>query len=86
MYKSLLPGACVLALLAGCATAPRNPAPVKAANANATLNCPATGSRVAVGTCGMAGRSYSGEQLERTGATDPAHALSLLDPSITVGR
>jgi hypothetical protein len=34
--------------------------------------------------CDLPSRSYSGEQLQRTGRTDAAHALQMLDPSITV--
>ncbi len=32
------------------------------------------------------GRSYSGEELQRTGAPDTARALQMLDPSISRGR
>lgn len=34
----------------------------------------------------VAGRSYSAEQLRRTGAVDTAHALQMLDPSISLGH
>lgn len=34
----------------------------------------------------VAGRSYSAEQLRRTGAPTTAQALQMLDPSITVGH
>lgn len=34
----------------------------------------------------VAGRSYSGEELRRTGTPDTARALQMLDPSISVGR
>ena len=34
----------------------------------------------------VAGRSYSGRELRRTGATDTAHALQMLDPSISLGH
>jgi hypothetical protein len=34
--------------------------------------------------CDLLTRNYSGEQLRRTGRTDAAHALQMLDPSITV--
>ncbi len=51
--------------------------------------CPAqTGSRIAAdGTdCSIIGRSYTGEDVSRTGATSAAEALRLMDPSITVNR
>ena len=34
----------------------------------------------------VAGRSYSGRELRRTGAIDTAHALQMLDPSIGLGH
>lgn len=34
----------------------------------------------------VAGRSYSGEELRRTGNPNTARALLMLDPSISVGR
>jgi hypothetical protein len=45
-----------------------------------------TGSRIAVnGTnCSAVGRSYTSDDINRTGATTAAGALRLLDPSITV--
>jgi hypothetical protein len=45
-----------------------------------------TGSRIpaSAGEClGVSGRSYSQQDIESTGATSPAEALSLLDPSVT---
>ncbi|MEO7073626.1 MAG: hypothetical protein ABI300_12055 [Rhodanobacter sp.] len=48
-----------------------------------------TGSRIRVtdGQClPLPGRSYSGEDLNRTGAPNTARALQMLDPSIRVGR
>ncbi|MEI7036113.1 hypothetical protein [Fulvimonas yonginensis] len=48
---------------------------------------PATDSRMAAarGVClPVVGRSYSQDDLRRTGARDTAHALGRLDPSITV--
>lgn len=48
----------------------------------------ATGSRIpSSGTsCSAVGRSYTGEDIDRTGATSAAAALQLLDPSLTVHR
>ncbi len=34
----------------------------------------------------VAGRSYSGRELRRTGAIDTAHALQMLDPRISLGH
>lgn len=34
----------------------------------------------------VTGRSYSGKELQNTGAIDNAHALQMLDPSITLGH
>lgn len=36
--------------------------------------------------CAAGGRSYSSDDIERTGATTTGQALQLLDPSITVGH
>jgi hypothetical protein len=86
MFKSLLTGACLLALFAGCASAPQNQAPTaKAANAGPTTGCVTTGSRVPLdqNQCASFGRSYSGEELQQTGHIDTARALQTLDPAIT---
>ncbi len=47
-----------------------------------------TGSRIAVkgANCSAIGRSYSNEDIRRTGASSVAGALRLMDPSITVHR
>jgi len=34
----------------------------------------------------LPGQSYSGDELRRTGATDTAHALQMLDPRISIGH
>ncbi|MBB6242367.1 hypothetical protein [Rhodanobacter sp. MP1X3] len=34
----------------------------------------------------VAGRSYGGDELRNTGAIDNAHALQMLDPSISLGH
>jgi uncharacterized membrane protein len=34
----------------------------------------------------VAGRSYSGDEIRRTGSPDTARALQMLDPSISIGR
>jgi hypothetical protein len=44
-----------------------------------------TGSRIGVkGTCRGTGRSYTSDDIKRTGATTVAGALPLMDPSIVV--
>lgn len=85
MFKSLLTGACLVAVLAGCATAPQNPAAAKATNAGPDSGCVTTGSRVPLdqNQCAAFGRSYSGQQLQQTGHIDTARALQTLDPAIT---
>jgi hypothetical protein len=47
-----------------------------------------TGSRIATknADCVAFGRSYSSDDIDRTGATTAGEALPLLDPSITVHR
>jgi hypothetical protein len=47
-----------------------------------------TGSRLAADNadCSAFGRSYSREDIDRTGSVTAAEALRLLDPSITVHR
>jgi hypothetical protein len=47
-----------------------------------------TGSRISPTPpkCRGFGRSYSGDDIQRTGQTSAADALALLDPSVTVHR
>jgi hypothetical protein len=45
-----------------------------------------TGSRIPGSKCRGYGRSYTNEDLERTGQTQAADALALIDPSITVHK
>ena len=69
--------------LLGCAT-------TKPPTSVATVTDPScltdTGSRVASGPgkCRGIGRSYSSQDIQRTGQTSAADALSLLDSSVTV--
>jgi hypothetical protein len=46
---------------------------------NVASRIPATGTQ-----CSAAGRSYSSDDIDRTGAPTAGRALQLLDPSITV--
>jgi hypothetical protein len=80
MFKSLLTGACLLAVLTGCASAPQKH--VNTAAANAT--CLASGSRIphSPEECTALGQSYSGDELRQTGQVNPAAALRMVDPAI----
>jgi hypothetical protein len=86
-----LRAACAIApllVLAACAATtgvkPAVPGPV--ADNPACLNH--TGSRIpdSAGGCSAIGRSYSGEDMQRTGAVTADESLRLLDPTITVHR
>jgi len=74
--------------LAGCTTAPDTV--VEMPSAAVDLTCaPRTASRIERpdGDCaGAPGRSYSQDQLRRTGGRSTAEALELLDPSIRISR
>ena len=78
-------------IVAACAATATNVKP-KAAASEATTQNPAcltqTGSRIADinGNCSAFGRSYSSDDINRTGSTTADEALRLLDPSITVHR
>jgi hypothetical protein len=78
-------------IVAGCATSAVNPKP-KAGQSTAGANdlaCPTgAGSRIPVseGSCAVYGRTFTNDDLVRTGATTAGDALALLDPSITVHR
>jgi 2-keto-3-deoxy-galactonokinase len=87
MLRALWVGGCAVAVLAGCATAQT---PLDGVNRVTTparqADCLTTGTRIALkpGQCAMVpGRSYSQDELERTGAIDTAEALRLLDPSFS---
>jgi hypothetical protein len=83
--KSLL-GLGILVALVGCASAPQKPATAQKVDARA--GCIPSGSRIpsSPGQCIATGRSYSSEDLQRTGKTDVGEALQNLDPSLTVNH
>lgn len=88
MLKALLLGICTAGLLAACAATPPAPDAVVGATAATTprFNClTTTGTRIRLkeGECatGAAGRVYTQDDLQRTGAMDPAEALRRLDPA-----
>jgi hypothetical protein len=71
--------------LAGCAST-SGTKPTAAVTAQ-NLDCPtSTASRIptTIPNCAAIGRSYSSEDLERTGATSAGGAMRRLDPSLTV--
>lgn len=78
-------------ILTACAAATTDVKP-KAAAPGAVAQNPAclsqTGSRIAGNdaNCSAIGRSYSSDDISRTGSTTAGEALRLLDPSITVHR
>jgi len=83
MFKTLVICAVVSASVAGCSTTSTRPATPTAAVA-----CPQNSSASRLpqrpGTCSSTpGRTYSNEDIQRTGQTDVASALQLLDPSIS---
>jgi hypothetical protein len=73
-------------ILAACATTTtsKTGAPETVAQNPACLS--QTGTRIAGANCSEIGRSYSSEDINRTGSTTAGEALRLLDPSITVHR
>jgi hypothetical protein len=75
-------------ILFGCAATPQNSKPPATA-AMKDPNClTETGSRISAvnSNCRGFGRSYSHDDIDRTGLTNAADALALMDPSITVHR
>jgi hypothetical protein len=89
MLRSLLIGVCLAASLAACTSAPTTRADAKdaarVAETQRTSCLKETGTRLPPppGQCAAFGRSYSSEEMDRTGRTDAGAALQMLDPSIT---
>jgi hypothetical protein len=77
--------AAVLVLTACAASMGVKPNPAAALAQNAAC-APQTSSRIAANStnCTGIGRSYSSDDITRTGATTTGDALRLLDPAITV--
>ncbi len=78
-------------ILAGCATTAENAKPAAAASklsANNSACLKDTGRLTTPGRadCSATGRSYTSEDIARTGKTNAGDALALMDPSITVHR
>jgi hypothetical protein len=85
--RTILISAVALVATMGCTTTQQRP-DAQASTATAIRPCAMdTGSRLPMkpGDCSIApGRSYSQDDLRRTGEDDVGEALKLLDPSITV--
>lgn len=86
MIRTLIIGILSAGALAACSTTPSHPASRTAAAIPPGWCSTADGKALSPGSkgCDMVTRTYSGEQLQQTGRTDAAHALQMLDPSITV--
>ena len=80
MFKSLLTDAFLVAVLAGCASAPQKHAHTTAAS----TTCLTSGSRIPLspGECASLGQSYSGDELRQTGQVNPGSALRMVDPVV----
>jgi hypothetical protein len=80
MVKPLLIGASLLAALAACASAPQSN-PHTASNAACTSPIgPGRQAYPGPGQC----RTYSNEDLQRTGEVNVGEALRMLDPEVTI--
>jgi hypothetical protein len=86
MLRSLLAGACFLGLLSACATGHDQRSASAAAPDHGPMCVSATGERMPAksGSCSVYGRSWSREDLERSGQPDVGQALQQIDPSVTV--
>ena len=78
MFKTFL--LCVTVTLAACAST--TPTTTRTAAAGCAQN--STASRIPKQCSASPVRTYSQEDVQRTGQTDVANALQMLDPSITV--
>lgn len=85
MNRLLVIGMLSAAALAGCATTPSHTSRTASAIPPGWCST-ADGKALRPGSsgCNSLTRTYSGEQMRATGMTDAAHALQMLDPSITV--
>lgn len=86
MLRSILTGTCFL-LIAACATAPdarKTASPAAMQKPDCTSQIGLRTSSTHLRPCGVYGRTYSKDDLDRTGEIDVGEALQKLDPSITV--
>jgi hypothetical protein len=86
MIRALVIGILSAAALGACATTPSQHTGRAVAAIPAGWCSTADGKALRPGSqgCDSLTRSYSGEQLQHTGRIDAAHALQMLDPSVTV--
>jgi hypothetical protein len=87
MLRTLLIATLVSASLGGCASTSSNTSTASAKNAVPPNCIRDTGTRLPAkppGCQNFPGRSYSQNDIDRTGQTDTAEALRMLDPSVTV--
>ncbi len=87
MLRTLLISTLVSACLVGCESTPSNTSTASAKNAVPPNCIRDTGTRLPArppGCQDLPGRSYSQTDIDRTGQTDAASALQMLDPSVTV--
>jgi hypothetical protein len=86
MMRTLIIGILSAAALGACSTTPSHRASRTAALIPQGWCSTADGKALRPGSrnCDLLTRTYSGAQLQQTGRTDVAHALQMLDPSITV--
>ena len=90
MKSAYLVGVVMAVIATGCATPPQTAQARLASDAARTAalkeHCVDSGSRIKraddAGACSMAGRAYSKEELDSTGATSPSDALNHLDPRL----
>jgi len=82
MLRAILTSTCLAVLLAACATQGHQPPTASVTDAKGTC-AGNTGSRVAHESQQPC-RSYTGDDLQRTGEFNAGDALQHLDPSITV--
>jgi hypothetical protein len=87
MFRTML--LCTVSAFAvACATGPDSRTDANsAANAKQPITCVKSGSRVLTENdpcSNLPGRSYSHDDIDRTGQTNAADALQMLDPSVTV--
>ncbi|HEV7139072.1 MAG TPA: hypothetical protein VGN43_20735 [Steroidobacteraceae bacterium] len=85
MNRLLIIGILSAGALAACATTPHSGSQSAAAIPPGWCST-ADGKALRPGSsgCNSLTRTYSGQQMQATGMTDAAHALQMLDPSITV--
>lgn len=85
MIRAFIIGILSAGALAACSTAPSHPASHATAAIPPGWCSTAGGKALRPGSsrCNSLTRTYSGEQMQATGMTDAAHALQMLDPSIT---